>query len=69
MQIQPDVSNHTVYGWIGTRRQCLVPDDGFGISVAMVSVGINQSLVHQIAKSAINESIVVTRDQIFTFTP
>jgi len=52
--------------WIGTCRERGVPDYGFGICMAVMRTGVNQSLVNQVAQAAIAKTIVVSIDQIAT---
>ena len=64
LAIKPDIANHAVVGGKGARRQGRVADNGLGIGVSIMGVGIDCSVVQQIAKPTFTKSITVTAKQI-----
>ena len=53
-----------MYGRLRPGRKRRMPDDGFGIGVLVVGVGVHRSALQQITKSPVTEPVLVPRQQI-----
>jgi len=64
LAVEPDVADHAVRGGHGAGRQRDVADDGLGVGVLVVGVGVVHALVHQVAEAAVTEQVCIAPGQI-----
>ena len=64
LTVEPDVAHHAVRRGDGAGRQRHVADDGLGVGVLVVGVGVVHALVHEIAEPAVTVQVGVAPGQI-----
>ena len=55
----PDIADHAVYGRGCAGGQRRVADDGLGIGMQVMGIGINHSLIEQMIETPVNKVLAV----------
>lgn len=64
--VKPHIAHHAVLGRKGSCCQGGVADNGFGVGILIVGIGVIDALSQQVVKSSLAKTGAVAVDQIST---